>query len=379
MRVAIVHDWFLEGGAEKVVLELHRMYPKAPIYTSYCSPAWRERLDNKVVTGYLQHWPFSKIRKFIPYLRQHWFEHLDFSDYDLVISSSGAEAKGIKVPKGTIHINYCHAPTHYYWNRYEEYLKNPGFGVLNPLARLGLKLLLHPMRKWDQDASKRPDYMIANSSFTQSQIKKYYHRDSVVIHPPVEIERYLSSALSSKPSARKGFIITGRHVPYKRFDLAIEACNKLKLPLNVLGTGPETKKLKRLAGPTIDFKGYVSDEEIVNLLQSAEAFIFPGLDDFGIAPVAAMAAATPVIAYKAGGSLDYIKPGKTGEFFEEQTVSSLVDTLKSFCASNYKIEIIQKEAKKFNPVKFQQSIHNYLEALPTINKTQESSKSSAVL
>lgn len=352
MKVAIVHDWFLEGGAEKVVLELHRMYPQAPIYTSYCSPAWREKLDNTVITGYLQHWPFSKLRKFIPVLRQHWFENLDFSDYDLVISSSGAEAKGIKVPKSVIHINYCHAPTHYYWNRYDEYIKNPGFGIFNPLARLGLKVLLHPMRKWDLKAARRPDFMIANSTFTCKQIKKYYHRDSTVIHPPVEIDKYLTSTPDSLPSARNGFIITGRHVPYKRFDLAIEACNKLRLPLNVLGTGPETKKLKRLAGPTISFKGYVSDQEIVTLLQSAEAFIFPGLDDFGIAPVAAMAAGTPVIAYKDGGSLDYIVEGKTGLFFDKQTVASLSRCLNNFDSHSYNNDTIQSASKKFSPDNF---------------------------
>lgn len=356
-RVAIVHDWFLEGGAEKVVLELHRMYPNAPIYTSYCSPAWREKLGGKVVTGYLQKWPFSRLRKFLPLLRRRWFEHLDFSDYELVISSSGAEAKGIKVPDGTLHINYCHAPTHYYWNRYDEYLKNPGFGILNPVARFGLKVLVGPMRNWDFKAAQRPDYMIANSTFTKREIKKYYHRDVVVIHPPVEIAKYLQSP----DHERYGFIITGRHVAYKRFDLAIQACNELELPLNVLGTGPETRKLKRMAGPTISFKGYVSDQEIVDLLHSAEAFIFPGLDDFGMAPVAAMAAGTPVIAYKDGGSLDYIKPGKTGDFFDQQTVASLVKVLQDFPKRQFKANIIRTEARQFSPEKFQQAMRDFIQ------------------
>lgn len=356
-RIALVHDWFLEGGAEKVVLELHRMFPEAPIYTSYCSPAWRQKLGHKVVTGYLQKWPFSRLRKFLPKLRQRWFESLDFSDYDLVISSSGAEAKGIKVPEGVVHINYCHAPTHYYWNRYDSYVANPGFGILNPVARAGLKLLLNPMRKWDLKASKRPDYMIANSTFTRDQIQKYYHRQATVIHPPVKIAQYLKT---NKDQARHGFIITGRHVAYKRFDLAIEACNKLDLHLNVLGTGPETAKLKKLAGPTIDFKGYVSETEIVELLQSAEGFIFPGLDDFGIAPVAAMAAGTPVIAYKDGGALDYIQPGKTGLFFEKQSVDSLVKALQEFPNNDFRYGIIKKEAEKFSPEKFQLAMQKFI-------------------
>ncbi|MEN9340648.1 MAG: hypothetical protein RIQ62_1960, partial [Bacteroidota bacterium] len=184
--------------------------------------------------------------------------------------------------------------------------------------------------------------------------------DSTVIHPPVEIEKYLPSALSTQLSARKGFIITGRHVPYKRFDLAIESCNKLQLPLNVLGTGPETNKLKRLAGPTINFMGYVSDQEIVELLRSAEAFIFPGLDDFGIAPVAAMAAGTPVIAYKNGGSLDYIVEGKTGIFFDKQTSASLEKALQNFSNHNFNASLIQKAATRFDPATFRQHIRDYI-------------------
>lgn len=355
-RVAIVHDWLLEGGAEKVVEQLHRMYPDAPIYTSYSTPQWRQKLDHKVVTGYLQHWPFSKLRKMIPILRQRWFERLDLSGFDLVISSSGAEAKGVKVPEGTLHINYCHAPTHYYWNRYDEYIREPGWGIFNPLGRFGLKLILKPMRMWDLKAAQRPDYMIANSTFTQAQIKKYYKRDSTVIHPPVDIEKYLGKSTSPK----HGFIITGRHVPYKRFDIAIQACTQLDLPLNVLGTGPETRKLKRLAGPTVNFLGYVSDTEIVDLLHGAEAFIFPGLDDFGIAPVAAMAAGTPVIAYKNGGSLDYIHKD-TGLFFDKQSVESLVKALQEFPKHSFKPDTIRKEAAKFNPEKFREAMHKFIQ------------------
>lgn len=355
-KVAIVHDWFLEGGAEKVVHELHRMFPEAPIYTSYCSPEWRQKLNGKVVTGYLQRWPFSRLRKFLPVLRQRWFEKLDFSGYDLVISSSGAEAKGIKVPEGTLHINYCHAPTHYYWNRYDEYMVNPGFGILNPIARLGLKMLLAPMRRWDLKAAKRPDFMIANSTFTKAQIKKYYHRDATVIHPPVDIKQYLQA----DQKERWGFIITGRHVPYKRFDLAIQACTKLNLPLSVLGSGPDTGRLRRMAGSSIDFKGYVSDKEIVELLGSVQAFIFPGLDDFGIAPVAAMAAGTPVIAYKNGGALDYVEPGKTGLFFDDQSVDSLAVALDEFSKLSFDAKTIQKKAETFSPERFQANMREFI-------------------
>lgn len=355
-KVAIVHDWLLAGGAEKVVQELHNMYPEAPIYTSYCAPRWQKVFGDNLRTGYLQRWPFSKLRKFIPFLRQRWFESLDLSEYDLVISSSGAEAKGVKVPKDTLHINYCHAPTHYYWNRYDEYIANPGWGIFDPMGRFGLKILLGPMRKWDLKAAQRPDFMIANSTFTRNQIKKYYDREATVIHPPVEIKRYLGG----KAKERHGFVITGRHVPYKRFDLAIQACNDLGLPLTVVGSGPDTHKLKRLAGPTIEFAGYVSDTEIVGILQSAEAFLFPGLDDFGIGPVVAMAAGTPVIAYKNGGALDFVKPGKTGLFFEEQTVGSLKKALQDFPNHHFRPATIRTEAEQFSPEKFRKAMQKFI-------------------
>jgi len=216
LKVAIVHDWLYGGGAELVVEQLHKLYPKAPIYTSYCSREWRNRLDNKVKTGYLQYWPFSALRKFIPILRIWWFTGLSFKGYDLVISSSGAEAKGIKVPKGTLHINYCHAPTHYYWSRYNQYMLHPGFGKFDWLARIGLKLLAAPLRRWDFVAAQRPDYIIANSTHIQSEIKKYYGRDSTVIFPPVYLERFQKQ--ENYTNTRHGFIVAGRQTPYKRFD-----------------------------------------------------------------------------------------------------------------------------------------------------------------
>ncbi len=354
MKVAIVHDWFVGGGAEKVVLEISRMYPDAPIYTSYCSPEWRQKLaPAKVITGYLQHFP--RLRKFLPPLRAHWFSHLDFSNYDLVISSSGAEAKGIKVPAGTVHVNYCHAPTHYYWSRYDEYIKNPGFGIFNWLARIGLKLLLGPMRRWDYKAAQRPDHIIANSGYIKEQIKQYYDRDATVIHPPVDVERF-----AGPEHARAGFVVAGRQTPYKRFDLAVAACTELELPLLVIGRGPDHKRLVAMAGPTVQFVTDASDQDIVAHFQHAEAFIFPGLDDFGIVAVEAMAAGTTVIAYKDGGALDYVVPGKTGEFFAEPTVTSLAKILKHFSSTNYTSKASSTHAAKYSPKKFRENFTSYM-------------------
>lgn len=347
-KVAIVCDWLIAGGAEKVVLELHHMFPEAPIYASYCTSEWRERLDNKVITGWLQKGPLPKLRKFVPFLRIWWFSHLNLHGYDLIISSSGAEAKGIKIPAGALHIAYIHAPTHYYWSRYDEYMRHPGFGKLDRLARIGLKLLVKPLRNWDYRTAQKPHHLLANSSHTQAGIKKYYQRDSVVVFPPVDTERFKNARA---PGKRNGFVITGRQTPYKRIDLAVQACSQLSLPLTVIGSGPDNARLRKLAGPSVTFPGFVGDQEVADLVAGAEAFLFPGVDDFGISPVEALAAGTPVIAYKAGGALDYITE-KTGLFFKEQTVESLVQALKAFDVGKYSSSDIKKAAERFSNEKF---------------------------
>ena len=358
LKVAIVHDWLYGGGAELVVEQLHKLYPKAPIYTSYCSREWRNRLDNKVKTGYLQYWPFSALRKFIPILRIWWFTGLSFKGYDLVISSSGAEAKGIKVPKGTLHINYCHAPTHYYWSRYNQYMEHPGFGKFDWLARIGLKLLAAPLRRWDYKAAQRPDYIIANSTHIQSEIKKYYGRDSTVIFPPVYLERFQKQ--ENYTNTRHGFIVAGRQTPYKRFDLAIDACTKLGLPLTVIGDGPDQARLRKMAGKSVVFLGKVSDEVLEQEFAHAKALIFPGLDDFGIAPVEAMAAGTPVVAYKAGGALDYIIEGKTGVFFEKQNAKSLAGALGKLEKSAISNTWTRRFAANFSDEHFRKSMTDFI-------------------
>jgi glycosyltransferase involved in cell wall biosynthesis len=359
LKVALVHDWFVGGGAERVVYELHKMYPEAPIYTSYCTDEWRQKLDGKVVTGYLQHWPFSKLRKFLPPLRGLWFARLDLGAYNLVISSSGAEAKFAKARPGATHIAYIHAPTHYYWSRYNDYMRHPGFGKLDPLARLGLKILVGPMRRWDYKAAQRPDLLIANSSYTKDEIKKYYGRDAVVIHPPVDIERFKGE--SAEP--RRGFVTTGRQTPYKRIDLAVKACTELNLPLVVLGSGPDHRKLQRLAGKSITFLRGKNDEELAEYLKSSLAYIFPGVDDFGIAAVEALAAGTPVVAYAEGGALDYVN-SRTGVLFKEQSVKSLTKALREFSSKSFSEADLKAQAWKFSSQEFSKNItrhiNNYL-------------------
>lgn len=366
MKVAIVCDWLMgTGGAERVVLELHRMYPKAPIYTSQYDPnpkvwygdKWFEDAD--IRTGWLQKLPRS-LRKFLPVLRAWAFSHLDLSQYDVIISSSGAEAKGVRTGPNSVHISYCHSPTHYYWARYEDYVKHPGFGLLNPLARLGLKLLAGPMRRWDKKAAQRPDYMIANSTYTKDQIKKYYGRDSIIVHPPVDIKRF--KMLNKSSISRGGFVTVGRQTPYKRIDLAVRACSKLGLPLTVIGNGPDHQKLMKMAGPTIKFMTNVPDGDMPRYLQSAEAFIFPGVDDFGIVAIEALAAGTPVIAYKAGGALDYVND-KTGLLFKSQSVEGLSKTLEGFKSHSFQQGDIQAKAEEFSPEVFRTKINELIDSV----------------
>ncbi|HEX7964053.1 MAG TPA: glycosyltransferase [Candidatus Saccharimonadales bacterium] len=353
LKVAIVHDWLIGGGAERVVYELHQMFPDAPIYTSYATPEWRQRLGGKVITGFLGHQPFGRLRKFVGVLRIWWFTHLDFTGYDLVISSTGnGEAKGIRVPKGTVHICYCHTPTHYYWRHYDQYRKRPGFGAFDPLARLGLRLLVGPLRRWDKKASKRPTYFVANSTHIQRDIKTYYGRSAVVIHPPVDISRFTPLPAEK----RSGLLTVGRQAPAKRTDIAVVACSDLGLPLTVVGDGPEHNRLERLAGQSVTFAPPADDQAVARYMAAAQGFIFASFDDFGVTPVEAMAAGTPVIAYKAGGAFDYVEEGKTGLFFDEQTPESLAKTLKTFDPTQFKPEIIRKKAEEFSPAVFRQKM-----------------------
>jgi glycosyltransferase involved in cell wall biosynthesis len=366
-KVAIVHDWLYGGGAERVVYELHKLYPEAPIYTSYCSDEWRRKLDNKVITGYLQHWPFSKLRRILPVLRIKWFEGLDLSQYDLVISSSGnGEAKGVKAGstfrEGQTHVCYCHTPTHFYWRHYDQYMRQPGFGAFDPVVRIALKLLLGPLRKWDLKAAQRPDHFIANSTHIQADIKTYYSRDSTVIFPPVDVSRF-EGVDAGQP--RHGFITVGRQQPQKKTDIIIQACNQLKLPLTVIGNGVDHARLVRLAGPTITFvSGKEATDELISAkMAQATAFIFAAHDDFGITPIEALAAGTPVIAYRAGGALDYVQPGVTGEFFDEQSVQSLASALEAFDPSRYEAQQIRQASLRFSTEAFVEHMTEYLNTI----------------
>lgn len=353
LKVAIVADWLTNmGGAERVILELHKVFPDAPIYTSTYEKVNMPLFKNADIrTAWFQKLPkFLRKHQLLTIPRQWHFGHLKLRGYDVVFSASGAEAKAVRAPDG-VHINMCHTPTLYYWVKPENYLQG-GSDSINIFWRIGLKLLLPYAKRWDLKASKRPDVMYANSTVVQKRIKKFYGRESGLLHPPTDVERFANDGTQK----RDGFIIFGRHVTHKRFDLAIAACNEVGKKLVVLGSGPETPYLKSIAGPTIEFKGRVPDDKMVDYISRAEAFIFPNEEDFGIVSTEAQAAGTPVIAYRAGGALDTVVEGITGEFFDKQTVQSLSSVLKSFNYKLYNRTDLLENAQKFSNDNFHKRV-----------------------
>lgn len=363
-KIAIVHDWLYSGGAEAVIKALHELYPDAPIYTSYCSDEWRRKLDNKVITGYLQHWPFSKIRRLLPLLRQWWFARLNLSDYDIILSSSGnGEAKFVrKTRPDQLHICYCHTPTHFYWKHYESYLKQPSFKPYW-LARLGLRTLVRPLRKRDYNAAQMVDLFIANSYSIADDIEEFYDRDSTVIFPPIATDGFKTMSETRKQTHipnKPRCLVWGRIVPQKRLDIAIGACNQLGWQLDIMGDGPDSDRLSKLAGPTVAFPGYVTNEERERYITNADLFLFCSYEDFGIAPVEALAAGLPVVAYRAGGALDFIKDRENGWFFNEQTTRSLVSVLKSLPGKPIDPRAISRSAAAFDQTFFVKHMRDFI-------------------
>ncbi len=353
MKVAIVTEWITDtGGHERVVNQLHQAFPDAPIFTATYEPGKSKTFSRADVrTSWMQKLP-KPLRKhqLLTIPRQWYFGGLKLRGYDVVISTGSGEAKATRAPDG-MHINICYTPTLQYWVKPDNYLKKGSDG-LNIVWRTGLRLLLPYVRWWDKRAAQRPDRMLAISEAVQERIKKFYERRSDLLHPPVDIERFNEDGNQS----RDGFIIVGRHVGHKRIDLAIRACNELGKKLVVIGDGPATPRLKDMAGPTIDFKGHVSDEKTAQLLARAEAFLFPNEEDFGIVAVEAQAAGTPVIAYRAGGALDIVEEGVTGEFFDKQTPESLMEVIKNFNYKLYNHQSIIQNAARFSNDNFQAKI-----------------------
>ncbi len=357
MRVALVYDrvnkW---GGAERVLLALHELFPNAPLYTSVYNPGtapWARVFD--VRTSFLQNFPYApSTHELYALLMPLAFESLNFDNYDVVISVTSEAAKGIITKPGTFHLCYCLTPTRYLWSGYGAYFKEP-------ITKFFTKPIVSYLRKWDKIAAHRPDVMVAISETVKERIKRYYGREVEVIYPPVGLDfrrktldvrdKNLNTKLQNLKS-NNYFLIVSRLVPYKRVDLAIEAFNQLKLPLIIIGTGREEGKLKSMAGPTITFVGHLTDEELARYYEKATALIFPQEEDFGIVTVEAQRMGTPVIAYKSGGATETVIEGETGEFFEEQNADALARVIQSFNKAKYKPEILKKHAQKFSRERF---------------------------
>src|SRR2546427_2644190 len=353
MKVALVHDYLNQmGEAESVVITFHEIFPDAPIYTSIYDPQRVDPAFQKmdIRTSFMQKLPMVT-KHHQPYLPFYPFamESLDLRGYDLVLSSSSAFGKGVITRPETMHICYCHTPMRWCWN-YDEYVERERLGRV---SRSILPFLMTGLRVWDQMSATRVDHFIANSPVVADRIQKYYRREAVVIPPPVEASRF---TFDPTIMPDEYFLIVSRFMPYKRIDLAIEACNRLQLPLVIIGSGRDENRLKSIAGPTIRFMGRLSDEEVLYYYAHCRAFILPGEEDFGITPLEAQASGRPVIAYAAGGALASVIESVTGTFFQKQTVESLVEVLESFDERRYDPQIIRNHALEFDKPRFHRRI-----------------------
>lgn len=360
-KIAIVCDWIKDWGwAELVLSHMMEAFPDADIYTSIFfqekNPLFKNR---KVFTSFIQKIPLlNRSHKLALMFRPYAFESFDLSQYDIVISSSSAESKGIITKPETLHFCYCHTPTRYFWSHYHEYLDMMEFGFLNPLAKWLMPKLVHSLRLWDFLASKRVDYFLANSQNTAWRIAKYYKQESTVIYPGVETDQFV---LTEK---KDFYLYVGRVIPYKKFDLVVEAFNKNKKPL-VIVTNTKNKlqkHLEKISQENIIWKKDISREELRSLYAQAKWFLFPPEEDFGLVPIEAMASGTPVIAYKKWGALETVVQGETGIFFENQSVRSLNLAIEEFEQIEWNAEHIRKHAQNFDKNIFIQNLKYFIES-----------------
>lgn len=355
MKVALAHDYLREyGGAERVLEVLHEIFPDAPLYTAYYNPQSLGENGKRfktwnIKTSWFQRFPFankllSPFRLFAPMM----FESFDLSEYDLVISSSSAAylAKAVITKPETLHISYIHTPPRflYGYTTSFNYKKNPLTRVLGEVAN-------HFLRIYDYEVSQRPDILVANSKNIKQRINKFYRRDSEIIYPPIDLSEF-----TLKKEEGEYFLALNRLVRGKGTEIIVAACSALNLPLKVAGTGPEMENLKKDAGKTVEFLGWVSDQERIKLLSKAKALIVASEDeDFGITAVEAQAAGVPVIAVKAGGYLETVIEGKTGEFFERADTESLMKVLQNFDSKKYKQSDLKSNAQRFSKDTFKKT------------------------
>jgi glycosyltransferase involved in cell wall biosynthesis len=342
-RIALVHDYFVQmGGAERVAEAMHDSFPSAPVYTTVALPnSLPKRLRGADIrTSPLQHLP-AMDRRFRHYFMLYPFavENFDLSAYDLIFSSSSGYAKGVHRRRNAIHVCYCHTPMRWVW-RYEDYVARERFGTG---IRALLPLMLWGLRKWDLRAARQPNYYIANSRLVADRIKKIYGREAHVIPPPIDVNRFhMSNDIDDY------YLVLTRLMPYKRVDLAIEACKRMNRRLVIIGDGPDRARLEKLADDRIEFLGRQPDGVVNYYASRCRALLFPGEEDFGMAPLEANAAGRPVIAYRGGGAVETVVEGKTGVFFDQPNSRVLATAIEQFESMAWSQILLRRHAEKFD-------------------------------
>src|SRR5438128_8623510 len=330
------------GGAERVAEAMHDSFPSAPMYTTVALPqSLPQRLRNADIrTSLLQKLPAID-RKFRHYFMLYPFavEHFDLSEYDLIFSSSSGYAKGVRRRRNAIHVCYCHTPMRWVW-RYDDYVARERFGGM---IRQLLPMCLWGLKKWDLRASRQPNYYIANSRLVAERIKKIYGREAFVIPPPIDVERFQPSK-----EIDDYYLVLSRLIPYKRIDLAIEACNRMDRRLLIVGEGPDRERLEKFAGPKTEFMGRLPDSLVNYYTSRCRALLFPGEEDFGMSPLEANAAGRPVIAYRAGGAIETIDEGVTGVFFDKPNSQALATAIEEFEGLSWDQTALRRHAEKFD-------------------------------
>ena len=358
-KIALVHDWVTEiGGAERVLKSFHAAFPEAPIYTLFKNDAFAKDFlpDAKIFTSFLQNWyRIAGSRRLMAPMMPTAIESFDLGEFDVVISTGAIYSKGIIVPPRTLHINYCHSPSRQFWDRHAEQSAQASW-----LKRPWLTLMQHATRIWDRQASARVDGFWANSMHVAGRIKKYYHRTSEVVYPPVRIPPRLKSAPGSF------FLIVSRLHRHKDIDMAIKTCNKMKWPLIIVGTGPQGNALRKIAGPTIRMRSDVNDVDLDEYYDNCLALIMPQEEDFGITAIEALAHGKPVIALQKGGAREYIDEGSNGIFFGESSEELLADGIRRFYAVKDELDPlkIREGALRFGEEQFHahilDSLHRFM-------------------
>jgi glycosyltransferase involved in cell wall biosynthesis len=361
MRIALVHDYLVQyGGAERVLEAFAEIWPYATIHTILYDPeAMRGKFaDRRIRTSFLQRWRLAwRNHRLFPPLMPAAVESFDFSAYDVVLSDSSSYAKGVITGPETLHICYMHTPMRYAWDDCQKYTQD--FGWPRVVKKL-VPFLMNPIRLWDKASADRVDHFIANSEFVRARIRKYYRKEAEVIHPPVDGARFFVAAETERGDY---FLMVGRLIAYKRHDIAIQAFNRLGLPLKIIGRGPEYDRLQKIAGPNIEFLSRVSDDELPEYYARCQAFIFPQEEDFGIVAQEAFASGRPVIAYRGGDIIEHLREGVMGEFFDEQTPAAIERAVRQFQGKQYDSAVIRAAVERFDKERFKARIKGSVERL----------------